>query len=287
MRLFKPVILIATFILYMAYAEIIFVDTFQKIITGDTTGISLIKLLVSISAPMSIVFYYFAAYHLSISICNGILSKLDNINQNKTHAPLKILIEDYNLSHEGFIMPILLFISRATVIIALSYKAIFSYLPELTSRQILIIICLVLIITTIFVMIRSVGKKFSNLQQERMFIIKSFVDTNVNKLDHEQLLQISKLNRKLFSRKLIVSFFSFAAKPIIDFFIIFSVFLVIYFGYTENFKNEFGYVGLGLVAYRMIGPSLNLLTNINQILFSWNGLSKTWQIQFIKLAKIW
>lgn len=287
MRLVKPAILIAAFVLYMAYAEIIFVDTFQKIITGDTTGISQIKLLISMSAPMSVIFYYFAAYNLSISICNGILSKLDDINQNKTHAPLKILIEDYNLSHESFIVPILLFISRATVIIALSYKAIFSYLPELTSSQLLNIICIILIITTIFVIIRLVGKEFSNLQQKRMIIIKSFIDTNVNKLEREQLLQISKLNRKLFFRKLIVNFFSFAAKPIIDFFIILSVFFVVYFGYTENFKNEFEYVGLGLVVYRMMGPSLNLLTNINQILFSWNGLSKTWQIQFIKFAKIW
>ena len=143
MRIIISTIIIAVFIFYMAYAEIIFVDTFQKIITGDTTGLNLRRLLISMSAPLTVVAYYFAAYTISIYICNHILSMLEDIAKNKTHAPLKLLIEDYNLAHEGFVMPILLFISRTTVIIALSYKAIFSYLPELKSSDIIKIICFI------------------------------------------------------------------------------------------------------------------------------------------------
>ena len=45
------------------------------------------------------------------------------------------------------------------------------------------------------------------------------------------------------------------------------------------------YLGLALIGYRMMGPAINLSSNVTQINFAWASLSPIWRKHLLELVR--
>ena len=256
------------------FLEVTFVKTFEKILAGNYAVIENWQLVVSAAAPLSSLVFYVCAYILSITLANNVLKAVSLKYHPSDTSPLKVLVEDYNMALEGVLMPSIMLIYRGTMIITLSITAIWSF-PELTSvRNFMIFIILMMVLITIYTIVRRVAKTFGISQDKRMGLMKQIIEEQQVNIETETFSKISSINYHVFCRKLIMGFFGFAAKPLIDFLIVVVVAIVIF---NDNQHGSSMLAGVAVIGYRMAGPFLNLASNINQINFGWASLSDTWR----------
>ena len=267
-------LLLLILIIPIVFLEVTFVKTFEKILAGNYAVIENWQLVVSAAAPLSSIFFFVCAYLVSISLANNVLKEVSLKYHPSDTSPLKVLVEDYNMALEGVLMPSILLIYRGTMITTLSITAMWSF-PEIISvRNFIIFIIFVLIIVIIYAIVRRVAKSFSIAQDKRMRLMNQIIAEQHVNVETETFLKISRINYDVFCRKLIMGFFGFAVKPLIDFIIVVLVAIIVY---NDDQNGLSMLAGVAVIGYRMAGPFLNLSSNINQINFGWASLSDTWR----------
>ena len=267
-------LLLLTLIIPTVFLEITFVKTFEKILAGNYAVIEIWQLIVSAAAPLSSLFFYVCAYLMSISLANNALKDVSLKYDPSDTSPLKVLVEDYNMALEGVLMPSILLIYRGTVITTLSITAMWSFPEMLSVRNVINFIIFMMVIVFIYAIVRRVARSFSIAQDKRMRLMNQVIEEQQVNVETETFIKISRINYHVFCRKLIMGFFGFAAKPLIDFIIVVVVALVVYNG--DQYGSSM-LAGVAVIGYRMAGPFLNLASNINQINFGWASLSDTWR----------
>ena len=221
-------LLLLILIIPIVFLEVTFVKTFEKILAGNSAVIENWQLVVSAAAPLSSLFFYVCAYILSISLANNVLKEVSLKYNPSDTSPLKVLVEDYNMALEGVLMPSILLIYRGTMITTLSITAMWSFPEVITVRNFIIVIIFVTVICITYAIVRRVAKSFSLAQDKRMRIMNQIIEQQQFKVETETFIKVSRINYHVFCRKLIMGFFGFAAKPLIDFIIVVTVAIVIF-----------------------------------------------------------
>lgn len=264
--------------------ELVFINTFSLLITGEFENIKLWQLVVSLFAPIASVVYFVLMWFLSINIANSILKNIVLGYNTEGISSLKLLIEDYNMAVESAIMPSLLFLYRLSLVISLSGTAFVTYASTINLKDFAVMFTFAFLLIGTFIIVRFVGKKFSLDQNARMHLITQITDRKAQQLSQSDLKILSEINLKLYSKKLIIGIFGFAAKPLIDFTIVALVLFMVLFN-DGVLQDGSKYLGLALIGYRMMGPAINLSSNVTQINFAWASLSPIWRKHLLELVR--